>query len=190
MEPPHRLLTAAEFAEFANHVDEPLELVRGRVVPKHADRPNYPAIIRISAARRPVLANLVARLEAFVEAARLGPVITNARAFDDGGPDVAFISFARLGSDTFGADFVPMAPDLAVEVISPSETAADMENKVAEYFAAGGRRVWLVWPERREITVRRPDGTATTHGIAATLTSDDAAFDAPGFSLPLATIFG
>jgi len=180
------LLTAAEFADLPDCPGVTMELVRGRVVTMPRPKPIHGQ----------VAARLAMRLGLFVEDARLGLVTVESgylveRAPDTvRGPDVAFISYARLGSETFGADFVPMAPDLAVEVISPSETAADMENKVAEYFAAGGRRVWLVWPERREITVRRPDGTATTHAAAATLPSDDAAFDVPGFALPLATVFG
>jgi Uma2 family endonuclease len=179
------LLTAAEYAALPDCEETRTELVRGRVVPMPRPKPIHGQ----------VSARLAMRLGLFVEETHLGAVTVDSgylveRSPDTlRGPDVAFISFARLGGESFGPEFVPMAPDLAVEVISPSEIATDIEDKVAQYFAAGARRVWLVWPERKQITVRRPDGTATTHGAGAVLTSDDASFDVPGFALPLASIF-
>lgn len=180
------LLTALEFGDLPDcPTGETMELVRGRVVTMPRPKPIHGEISLI----------VGAALLAFAVANRLGKATVESgylveRSPDTvRGPDVAFISFARLGSESFGLDFVPMAPDLAVEVISPGEAASGIEDKVAEYFAAGCRRVWLVWPERHEVTVRRPDGTATTHGRDASLASDDAAFDLPGFALPLATVF-
>ena len=82
--------------------------------------------------------------------------------------------------------FVPGSPDIAVEVVSPSNTAAEMERKVAEYLAAGSQRVWVAHPSIRSVTVHRADGATITY------TGDDAITDEellPGFSLPLSEIF-
>lgn len=58
-----------------------------------------------------------------------------------------------------------------------------------EYLAAGTRRVWLVRPRLRTVTVHRPNGDAHTYQLGDTLTSDDAGFDVAGFALPLSDIF-
>ncbi len=179
------LLTAAEYAALPDCEETRTELVRGRVVCMPGPKPIHGELSLL----------VGAALLAFALAHRIGKTTVDSGYLVERSPDtvrfpdVAFISFARLGGESFGPEFVPMAPDLAVEVISPSEIATDIEDKVAQYFAAGARRVWLVWPERKQITVRRPDGTATTHGAGAVLTSDDASFDVPGFALPLASIF-
>ena len=105
------------------------------------------------------------------------------------GPDVSLV----LGGTTEDEEqraFISGSPDIAVEVVSPSNTAAEMERKVSEYLAAGSRRVWVVYQATRRnprrVVVHRPDGTANTY------TGDDVITDEellPGFSLPLADIF-
>ena len=71
------------------------------------------------------------------------------------GPDVAFVSRARreAAGDPVGA--FPGAPDLAVEVVSPSNTRPALHAKIADYLAGGTRLVWLVDPERETVTVYR-----------------------------------
>ena len=103
------------------------------------------------------------------------------------GPDVSFV---LNDSDEYDDGFVPGAPDIAVEVVSPSNTAAEIERKAAEYLTAGAQRVWVVYPATstasRRVIIHRPDGTATTY------TGDDVITDEellPGFSLPLSEIF-
>lgn len=68
------------------------------------------------------------------------------------GPDVAFVSQARFeeSGDTIRA--FSGAPDLAIEVRSPSNTPAGIRAKVADYFAAGTRRVWLIDSETKSVT--------------------------------------
>ena len=70
-------------------------------------------------------------------------------------PDVAFVSKERLGGGRVPDGFVEVAPDLAVEVVSPSDTAAAMNAKVEEYFNAGTRLVWVVYPATRSVMVYR-----------------------------------
>jgi Uma2 family endonuclease len=67
------------------------------------------------------------------------------------GPDVAWISRARFEAVGPVRAAFPGAPDLAVEVLSPTDRRGDVHAKVADYLAAGTRLVWLVDPERRRV---------------------------------------
>lgn len=100
-------------------------------------------------------------------------------------PDVAFISKARHAT-LGGADF-PIAPDLAVEIVSPDE---DVFKKVKEYIRAGTRIVWAVYTDEKTVDVFRPDEDGGLHvqpyGIDDTLNGGDVL---PGFSLPVRDIF-
>jgi len=69
------------------------------------------------------------------------------------GPDVAFVSRVRYEQSADTVRAFAGAPDLAVEVLSPSNTATGMHAKVADYLAAGTRRVWLVDPAAQSVTV-------------------------------------
>ena len=66
------------------------------------------------------------------------------------GPDVAFLTRDRLRKIQ-GDVWATGAPDLAVEVVSPSETAADLRAKVKQYLASGAACVWVVYPNTREL---------------------------------------
>lgn len=101
-------------------------------------------------------------------------------------PDVAFISKARLTKGRFPRRGVaPMAPDLAIEVISQNNTVAEMEQKLDEYFAAGVSEVWYFYPDTQETRVYRARTSFTL------LTSHDALASPllPGFSCPIAPLF-
>lgn len=99
-------------------------------------------------------------------------------------PDAAFIRRERLPELT--DHFVPVAPDLAVEVLSPSDRLADALAKVAMYLQAGVESVWLVDPAARTVTVFHPDDTIAVLREGDTLTGGDTL---PGFSLPVSDIF-
>lgn len=103
-------------------------------------------------------------------------------------PDVSFVAWARIpGGRMPKAKVPPLAPDLAVEVLSESNTRAEMVRKRGEYFAAGGRLVWIVDPEPRTVEVYRPGGGEPTRLTESdTLTGEDVL---PGFSLPLRDLF-
>lgn len=102
-------------------------------------------------------------------------------------PDVAFTSFQRINSQSKPTrKALPFAPDLAVEILSPSNTAAEMEKKLREYFAAGARLVWHIEPELQTARVF----TAPEHweDVPATgVLNGDGVL--PGFELPLARLF-
>lgn len=104
-------------------------------------------------------------------------------------PDVAFISFERWPSDTPVPDVEAwdVMPDLAVELISRSNTAIDVRTKLHEYFKAGVRAVWVIYPKSGEIDVYESPTSIRTLRRDDTL---DGAPVLPGFILPLAHLFG
>ena len=76
-----------------------------------------------------------------------------------GTPDVAFFSLDRLPGGGVPDDPIPLlVPDLAVEVISKSNTRKEMDDKLREYFEKGVRLVWYVRPRRRVVNVYRGRG--------------------------------
>jgi Uma2 family endonuclease len=104
-------------------------------------------------------------------------------------PDVSFISTQRLPDGDLPEGFIPGAPDLAVEIVSPGDLDWEVQDKVQHYLARGAQRVWVIRPRAGSITVHQPDGTARTLRGEAVLTSDDAAFSVPGFRLALPDLF-
>ena len=74
-------------------------------------------------------------------------------------PDVAVICPGRLPGDVIPKGYASVAPDLAVEVVSPGDLLYEVERKVREYLQAGVRRVWVVNPDTRTVRIHRPDGT-------------------------------
>jgi Uma2 family endonuclease len=75
-------------------------------------------------------------------------------------PDVSFLTLARGGDHITSRAPFPGAPDLAVEVLSPSNRPKEIRGKVAAYLAAGCPLVWVVDPERREVTVHAGDAAS------------------------------
>ncbi len=106
------------------------------------------------------------------------------------GPDVSFRLRSRSEREVPSTGFVTGAPDIAVEVVSPSNTAAEIERKIGEYLAAGSQRVWVVYSATRTATrrviIHHPDGTTITYSGGDVITDEDLL---PGFSLPLSEIF-
>lgn len=101
-------------------------------------------------------------------------------------PDLAFVRTERLPVGEDEAGFWHLAPDLAVEIISPSETAQSIEGKVQDYLTAGTRLVWLLFPALRVVVEHRPDGSARRYSDDQSLDGGDVV---PGFTLPLAHLF-
>ena len=73
-------------------------------------------------------------------------------------PDVAFVSIDRLPAEGLLAGYMPMAPDLAVEVVSPSDRATYIQGKVRAWLDAGSRLVWVAYPSTRSVTAHLPGG--------------------------------
>ena len=74
-------------------------------------------------------------------------------------PDVSLMRTDRLPGGKAPEGFVDGAPDLAVEVVSPSERVSDLLAKMAEYFESGAQEVWLLFPERKQAHRYRADLT-------------------------------
>jgi Uma2 family endonuclease len=102
-------------------------------------------------------------------------------------PDVAFVAWERFPNRVLPRKPVPrLAPDLAVEVLSAGNTAAEMDRKRREYFTAGTRLVWLIDPRARTVSVYRPRKKVVILTEADTL---DGSPVLPGFRLPLGEYF-
>ncbi len=101
------------------------------------------------------------------------------------GPDVAFISFERI--QKFAAvGMIPIAPDLAVEIVSPNDKALHIENRVHLYLESGTHLIWVIYPARRKVYVYRSSKEAQILDIDGTLDGDGVL---PGFTLPLRDLF-
>ena len=103
-------------------------------------------------------------------------------------PDVCFFARSRLPNGLLPREAVPtLAPDLAVEVLSESNTPAEIAQKLVEYFASGTRLAWIVDPDARTVAVHHGPGEPTRVLAAAdTLDGEDVL---PGFALAVADLF-
>lgn len=179
---PHtRADLAALYAMPANK-DKRFELIKGEIyeVPAASLLHNW------------IITQLVFMLKTFVDPRSLGIVFGDGAGFDlpNGDsvePDVAFVA---------GADAVSLpkrynvAPDLAVEVVSPSNTPTEMSDKIDSYLTSGTKRVWVVYPERHVIEVFRRLGdrsTAYETYRMGDIVTGEGVLD--GFSLLVADIF-
>jgi Uma2 family endonuclease len=132
-------------------------------------------------------------LQALVSAA----AVADARAFPEAGyklsanppswvqPDVSVLRNARR-KQTKHEDYFLGAPELAVEVVSPSESASDLDRKVDLMLTAGSLAVWVVYPEERRVRVFLPDGTSHRRVTDDTLSLPELL---PGWELPVARLF-
>ncbi len=137
---------------------------------------------------------IAARLSPFVEAGALGNI-----AGADGAyifardpytvriPDLSFVRAERLPPEDAWAKFLELAPDLAVEVVSPSDSANEVQEKVNEYLDAGVKLIWVVFPIQRTVTVYAADRAAHVLYEEDSLDGGDVL---PGFTLSVADVFG
>jgi Uma2 family endonuclease len=100
-------------------------------------------------------------------------------------PDVGFIAKHRLPDELPERGYVPFAPDLAIEVISPNDDAEDIHRKVAEYLKSGTRLIWLFYPNAETVGVYNGQRFQSLER-GDTLDGGDVL---PGFRLPLTEIF-
>jgi Uma2 family endonuclease len=136
-------------------------------------------------------ARILGKLDSFVDSRGLGWAFnaeTGFVLFRDRhtvrSPDAAVVLSDRIEAPP--DSFVPLAPDLAVEVLSPSDRMTDALGKVGMYLDAGVRLVWLVDPSINTVTIYRPGAAPATLSEGDTLDGGDVL---PDFRLPLAEIF-
>jgi Uma2 family endonuclease len=103
------------------------------------------------------------------------------------GPDVCFVSWSKCQDQTIPAKQISdLIPELAVEILSPSNTTREMRLKVKEYFFAGVRLVWIIDPAKRSAEILTAPDAGTTLAESGTLDGGDVL---PGFSLALRELF-
>jgi Uma2 family endonuclease len=169
-----RLLTAEEFFLLPDPEDGSLqELVRGEVV----TMPPAGGLHGVTCSK------VDRKIGGFIDAGAGGTlacndtgIITERGPDSVRGPDIAYWSKERLPVVPVG--YIDIAPDMLVEVLSPSNTAKQIRAKLKEYFAKGVRLVWVISPEDRTLTIyRTPDEGRLLHETA-TLTGEEVL---PGF---------
>jgi len=102
-------------------------------------------------------------------------------------PDVAFVSYPRWPRETVPDEAAwNVVPDLAVEVISPTNRADEVDAKLVDYFAAGVRLVWVVYPESGRVYVYDSPNRA---GVLERSDELDGGDVLPGFRLPIETLY-
>jgi Uma2 family endonuclease len=101
-------------------------------------------------------------------------------------PDMSYIAKGRLPNNKLPEGDVTIAPDLAVEVISPNDVAQEIELRISDLHSAGIRLLWIVYPNTRTIWVLRKDGSAVRLTEDQELTGEDVV---AGFRVPVATLF-
>lgn len=101
-------------------------------------------------------------------------------------PDAAFVSKERLPSEDQLIGFPSLAPDLVVEVVSPSDSAGQVQAKVEDWLRANVQLVWVVYPDTRSVVVYRALNEVAVLGPQDTLEGGPVL---PGFSCPVSDIF-
>ena len=180
MSPPPALMTADELLR--THVpDKRTELVRGVLVVRE------PAGSRHGL----VTMNLGAELAVYVKQTGAGGVYAAETGFKlttnpdtVRAPDIAFVARERLPAPST-TGYPALAPDLAVEVLSPGDRPGEVLAKVADWLSAGTRLVWVLDPERRLARVYRHDGSETIVTAEGALAGEDVL---PGFGCSLVSI--
>ena len=101
-------------------------------------------------------------------------------------PDASFVSNARLPRGEVPPGYLELAPDLAVEVTSPSDSAREVQEKTDSWLAAGTSEVWILSPRQRTVTVHRAGAQETIIGERGILRGGDLL---PGFEVSVAQLF-
>ena len=137
-----------------------------------------------------IIARLCRYLDEYAEKHQLGVVFGPQTTFAVVGtpptryPDLAFVRKDRLPANLdVDADF---APDLAVEIVSGSDTVRDVDSKVLQYLHSGVQMVWIIHPVLRTVDVHTLHQPATLRTENDDLPGDPVL---PGFRIPVRTIF-
>jgi Uma2 family endonuclease len=137
-----------------------------------------------------IAARIAAMVDRHVDANRLGSVCGEAGFVVSRNPDtvlapdVAFVRTER--DDREETRYFPGAPDLVVEVLSPDDRTSEVAEKAARWLRAGARLVWIVDPDRRSVTVKRPGAADAIVHEGDTILGFDVV---PGFACDVARFF-
>ena len=144
-----------------------------------------------------VSVELLVRLHAYVRERNLGVVFDSSTGFRIAGrkagqqdvrsPDVSFVAAGRLPGDRAPIGFIELAPDLAVEVLSPDDRRREVLEKVGEFLDVGTRLVWVLDPEQRTAAAYRSSTDVRRLAVNESLDGEDVI---PGFACALTDLFG
>ena len=164
--------------EFLESDLEGYEYVEGELIPK----------MPTSLKHGKISLKLGSRLFQHVDENQLGDVYTSDTGFRVGErlliPDIAFVSIARIPEDADKAS--PIPPDLAVEVVSPTDVLNRIVEKAFAYLAAGTQLVWVVEPKSKTVMVYRSETDIKLLTRNDTLTGEDVV---EGFACSVAELF-
>ncbi|MEZ2318999.1 MAG: Uma2 family endonuclease [Microcoleus sp.] len=136
---------------------------------------------------------LMILLGGYVHIQKLGAMFDSSTAFkmksgNKRSPDVSFMAKERLqGLEELPDGFLEGAPDLAVEILSPSNTVEEIHNKLVEYFENGARLVWVINPKEKYVLVYR--SSQEPDRLLKSADSLDGEEIVSGFTLPVAELF-
>jgi Uma2 family endonuclease len=140
-----------------------------------------------------IAAILASALYSFVVARKLGVVLGSSTAFtmktgNKRSPDVSFLSKNRLqGLKKLPKGFGQGAPDLAVEILSPSNTTAEIHGKIVEYLENGTKLIWVINPEEEYVLVYKSNPSPDRLLSSVDILSGEEIL--PDFSFPVADLF-
>lgn len=170
--------TTMTLAEFLENDVPGYEYAKGELIPMP------PATRR----HGKISAKVIGHLYAHIYENGLGELYTAETIFQVGErvmkPDVAFVSTARLDVDE--DEKFPIPPDLAIEVVSPTDVHYRIVRKAFDYLAAGTHLVWVLDPVAKAVTVYRSESDIETLTRETTLTGEDVA---PGFACSVGQLF-
>ena len=175
-----RLLTAEEFWQLPDNGAR-RELVRGEVVESMPPGGVHGAIAIALGTMLRIWANTAGGYVGTEAGYVLAQSPSTVR-----GPDVSYVQADRIPPDGVPEAFWTIAPDLAVEIVSPGETADEVRAKVRDYLAAGTPLVWTIYPRTREVVVHTGDGLARTYSGDDTIEYTNVL---PGFSCLVTELF-
>ncbi len=165
-------------AEFLESDLEGYEYVKGELVPMP------PA----SGEHGRISVSIILPLGQHIRENRLGDLYVSETGFQVGErvlmPDIAFLSNERVPADLSKVFSIP--PDLAIEVVSPTDSSSRVEEKAFAYLEAGTQLVWVLKPQSKTVTVYRSETDITLLTRNDTLTGEDVV---EGFSCQVATLF-
>lgn len=177
-----KLLTAAEFAE--RHGGDYVELVDGVVVELPMPFGNHGKLCMLIAY---AIMDWVTKNDLGHVASHDSFIFTGTNPDRVRGPDVLFISYERWPRGPLPNQVIEVAPELVVEVRSPSDRWSEVMAKASEYLAAGVRVAVVVDPDSESVCVYRDAQAPQVFGRADTLTLPDVL---PGFAVPVARLLG
>lgn len=182
LHPPPGTATEADVLYADDHLDRLCELVDGVLVEKPMSYPESRLMMELGALlRNHIRPGKLGWLAGADGGMRLRPGLVRM-------PDVSFVTRERVEAVGPAAreQIAGMTPDLAVEILSPSNTKAEMARKRREYFASGARLVWQIDPDTRTAEVFTGPDQSVTLDATRSLDGGDLL---PGFSVALADLF-